>query len=258
MNTVVRKFILIAGCAVFMTSCGPKNERAHPLFKKAEHCVNNSEYQAAVNNYEKYLKVNPDSAVTHYKLAELYSDNLDKPFYAVFHFREFLKLKPNSPDRDIIQTWIEAGEKKFAKKISERDPSSITVKEIEKLQEYNEKYRDYLIKLKNQNAKLRKRLSGVVVLKTSRQINPSNNKTTEVSDHSDVLDESLLTDDIDLDIQQIYTVKQGDSLSQISREVYGSSKHYRIIFNANRDSMTTEASLKIGQKLKIPKLSTEN
>ena len=236
----------------FTVSCGSKNEKGHPLFIKAKHSENNGEYKKAVECYEKYLRVNPASAVTHYALAELYNDNIDDPFYAVYHFKEFLKLKPNSPDRDSIQSWIDAAEKKMADRILERDPESVSKEEVMKLKEYNEKYRNYLLKLKSRNAALRAKLNA-----------PSSPDNKEVSSNTSSEQPKLLaTKDshilFDSDgsavILRTYIVKAGDSLSKISREVYGSSKYYKVIFEANRATMKTEASLKIGQELKIPKL----
>ncbi|MCK4982196.1 MAG: LysM peptidoglycan-binding domain-containing protein [Victivallaceae bacterium] len=49
-----------------------------------------------------------------------------------------------------------------------------------------------------------------------------------------------------------YTVKKGDSLSSISRQFYGSSKYYKLIFDANSKIITSEKSLQPGQVLKIP------
>ena len=52
-----------------------------------------------------------------------------------------------------------------------------------------------------------------------------------------------------------YTVKKGDSLEKISLKFYKSRSKYRIIFQANRDKLTTpETILRIGWKLFIPSL----
>ena len=51
---------------------------------------------------------------------------------------------------------------------------------------------------------------------------------------------------------QTYTVKSGDTLSGISKELYGHANHYMDIFNANRDQLTDPDKIKPGQVLKIP------
>lgn len=54
--------------------------------------------------------------------------------------------------------------------------------------------------------------------------------------------------------ERTYTVERGDSLSSISRKFYGSSKYYKLIFEANRDIIPSEKALRPGQVLKIPRL----
>jgi nucleoid-associated protein YgaU len=51
---------------------------------------------------------------------------------------------------------------------------------------------------------------------------------------------------------RVYVVQEGDSLSRIAKEMYGDSRLASVIFEANRDQLTSEDAIKIGQKLKIP------
>jgi nucleoid-associated protein YgaU len=52
--------------------------------------------------------------------------------------------------------------------------------------------------------------------------------------------------------QVTYTVKSGDTLSQIAREFLGDAGAYMEIFNANRDQLSDPNLIKPGQVLKIP------
>ena len=49
-----------------------------------------------------------------------------------------------------------------------------------------------------------------------------------------------------------YTVKAGDSLSQISKEIYGNANEYMKIFEANRGLLSDPNKISPGQTLKIP------
>lgn len=49
-----------------------------------------------------------------------------------------------------------------------------------------------------------------------------------------------------------YTVKAGDTLSKISKELLGDANAYMGIFNANRDQLSDPDKIKPGQVLKIP------
>lgn len=50
----------------------------------------------------------------------------------------------------------------------------------------------------------------------------------------------------------VYVVQSGDTLSGISQKVFGTMKHADLIFQANRDRLTSPESLRIGQTLNIP------
>ena len=51
---------------------------------------------------------------------------------------------------------------------------------------------------------------------------------------------------------QTYTVKAGDSLSKIAKELFGDANAYNKIFEANRDQLSDPDKIKPGQVLKIP------
>ncbi|HTM37552.1 MAG TPA: LysM peptidoglycan-binding domain-containing protein [Terriglobales bacterium] len=52
--------------------------------------------------------------------------------------------------------------------------------------------------------------------------------------------------------QRTYTVKPGDSLFKISKELYGNANEYMKIFEANRDVLSDPNKISPGQTLKIP------
>jgi len=49
-----------------------------------------------------------------------------------------------------------------------------------------------------------------------------------------------------------YTVKSGDTLSKIAKEVYGDASSYNRIFEANRDNLNDPNKIFPGQELVIP------
>jgi nucleoid-associated protein YgaU len=48
------------------------------------------------------------------------------------------------------------------------------------------------------------------------------------------------------------TIHPGDDLSKIARRVYGKSSAWRLIYNANRDKLSSPRGLKVGTELQIP------
>jgi len=51
---------------------------------------------------------------------------------------------------------------------------------------------------------------------------------------------------------ETYTVKSGDTLSKISKELYGDSHEYMRIFYANRNTLKDPDKIQVGQQLTIP------
>ncbi len=51
---------------------------------------------------------------------------------------------------------------------------------------------------------------------------------------------------------QTYTVKSGDTLSKISKQLYGDSNEYMRIFYANRSTLKDPDKIQAGQELTIP------
>jgi nucleoid-associated protein YgaU len=54
--------------------------------------------------------------------------------------------------------------------------------------------------------------------------------------------------------KQFYTVKKGDYLSKIAKEVYGDAKKYPVIFEANKPMLKNPDLIYPGQVLLIPPL----
>lgn len=53
-----------------------------------------------------------------------------------------------------------------------------------------------------------------------------------------------------------YTVQSGDSLGRISQKVYGTTRHWRLILEANRDAIPDERRMRAGVELRIPPVET--
>src|SRR5436309_8436586 len=49
-----------------------------------------------------------------------------------------------------------------------------------------------------------------------------------------------------------YTVKAGDTLSKIAKEIYGNANEYNRIFEANQDKLQSPDKIQVGQVLVIP------
>lgn len=58
--------------------------------------------------------------------------------------------------------------------------------------------------------------------------------------------------------RRTYTVERGDSLSAISKRIYGKSKYWKEIFEANRDTIENPDLIYPGQNLNLPDIDTDD
>ncbi len=78
-----------------------------------EICRREKKYKKAEVYFKKAISLYPGYALAHYNLGILFDQALDKPELAVYHYREYLKLSPNAPDRIKVEKWIREAEKRF-------------------------------------------------------------------------------------------------------------------------------------------------
>ncbi|GAC1426400.1 MAG: peptidoglycan-binding protein LysM [Burkholderiaceae bacterium] len=70
--------------------------------------------------------------------------------------------------------------------------------------------------------------------------------------HSVEYVDDRITVDTPADEARYYTVKSGDTLSKISREMYGDANQYNTIFEANRPMLISADRIYPGQMLRVP------
>ena len=270
--------------AAFAIGCGQPNDKAHPIFRKAERLADEGKFAEAAKEYERYLDVNRDSPSTHYNLAEIYYDQLDDPLLAAYHFRRFLELEPDASDREAIQKWIEEAENRIAKRALKRSPDKFAANgDFAKYKEHERFYLEYIRRLRAQNAEFRRRIEDLRkggMAWSELPERPSGGEAVDAAAaESGFRDSSVWTptgrkrpyplkESVERKIKprsepasatasasvwKTYTVQPGDNLCKISKKFYGTTKRYKLIFEANKDVLKSESSLSIGQKLRIPR-----
>ncbi len=210
----------------------------HPIFIKAENLYNEGDTTEAYKYYEKYYQLNPKSAKAVYKLALISQDRGDY-IKAIYYYERYLSLDPHSGDKEAIQKWIDASRQSLIKEFSKEsrpviirpmDTSATNDSEIVALRKKNQELNKELLSLKENS-----------VLTDTSKDNPKPDSVQKQPQED-----------------RIYTVKEGDSLYKISREVYGSSKYYKQIIDANREKIKGNSSIRVGDKLSIPPLKNTN
>ena len=156
------------------------------------------------------------------------------PVAAIYHFRRFLLLQPNARESEMVEQMIVTAEREIIRKLP-GEPYDNYLESIE-LKEEN----DRLIReIADLRARLGSPLSPTVPLPDNLTIEPQRNlQTTQFVE--------------ELSVPETYVVQPGDSLYAISNKIYGDSSHVDSIYSANRDTLKSKNSLRVGQTLRLP------
>ena len=159
------------------------------------------------------------------------------PVAAIYHYRRFLQLSPESKEAATVEQLIVTAEREIIRKL----PGEPYVEHLEALG------------LREENNRLKRELSDMRVrlglpLETTDTVQSPSASTPSASPAVPLVPAKPP----EPSVPRTHVVQQGDSLYAISRKFYGDSAHIDLIFNANRDVLINKRSLKIGQKLRIP------
>ncbi|MBT4664959.1 MAG: LysM peptidoglycan-binding domain-containing protein [Opitutae bacterium] len=164
-------------------------------------------------------------------------DSRRDPVAAIYHYRRFLQLSPESKEAATVEQLIVTAEREIIRKL----PGEPYVEHLEALG------------LREENNRLKRELSDMRVrlglpLETTDTVQSPSASTPSASPAVPLVPAKPP----EPSVPRTHVVQQGDSLYAISRKFYGDSAHIDLIFNANRDVLINKRSLKIGQKLRIP------
>ena len=165
---------------------------------------------------------------------------LQDPLPAIYHFNQYIRMKPTSEQSNLVRQLIKTAEKQFMQQLPGRpmEPDALGGSDL------NAKLRN----LQLENEKLKRELADYNRTQKGLILPP---KTTG----DKPADKPATTEDGKPQRFRQYTVAKGDTLSGIARKIYGDASQTRIsaIYNANRDKMTSVNSLpKIGTVILLP------
>src|SRR3989440_5361863 len=210
--------VLFSGCDRMVTS---RNTR---LVKEADWKAAQGDYLWAINLYEAALDGTPQSAEVHFKLALLYDDKMNDPMHALHHFKRYLVLNPSGSHAVDVKDFMKRDEVALGTSLS--GDSVVT--------------RGEAARLRNENLNLHRQIDAgpakprpIADKSTSRHGDKEKAESKKTGSHT-------------------YTVKEGDTLTSISRRFYKTSKRWREIRDANEKKIDDPENLKAGLTLTIP------
>jgi len=222
-------------------------EKDHPAFERGKSLLKVGKNQEALDEFLAVTRRLTECPQSHLECGRLLLslDARKDPVAAIYHFRRYLLLEPNSRESSKVEQLIITAEREILRKLP------------------GEPYGDYLdsLKLKEENDRLTREIAdlrarlGIPVSKTSLPaVKPAakSNKPVPVLATPGNIPPIQTARPPGPTQMQTYVVQSGDSLYAISRKFYGDSSRIDLIFEANRDVMRSKNSLSVGQKLRIP------
>jgi len=149
----------LAGCLPSGTNWQEEQKEAHFLAGKAR--VRSLDFEGAVESYKKALEVNPRSASAHFELGWLYEERVRNPAAAIYHYEEYLRLRPQADNAGVVRQRIMTCKQELAKAVLPLPVAPGLQREFEQLAEENRRLREELARWQAQAASLSRPASNV-------------------------------------------------------------------------------------------------
>jgi LysM repeat protein len=236
--------VLLSGCSGRGVRPADDAELQHPLIRKAIARERAGDREGAVQHYREAVTRQPTLARAHLGLALL----LDQPggdhLLAIYHYTQYLTLRPQTEKRELIEDRIRMAKISFASAMF-KQPVSVAER-ISSLEAE-------VAKLKTENGNL------TAQLQQSRLLIAQLRSGGASAGGTAVRPAPLPTGDPPgprpAGLQpavRTYRVEPGDTLTRIAVKMYNDREKWRAIFEANRSTLREPNGVKVGQTLIIP------
>lgn len=231
--------LLLVGCDDGSRADSRTLDVDDPEFRQGQTFHKQGETRKALECFLKVIDNRKGAAESHLEAGRMYLE-LQDPLPAIYHFNQYIRMKPTSEQSNIVRQMIKTAEKQFMQQLPGRpmEPDALGGTDLNarlrSLQLENEK-------LKRELADYNRNQKGLVPPARTTGDKPA--------------EQPVATDDGKPPRFRQYTVVKGDTLTSIARKTYGEASASRIsgIYNANRDKMTSVNSLpKIGTVILLP------
>ena len=168
MKKRVLLFSSFAAAGLLLSACSDYvgKEKSHPLYVKAAKEKSAGEYKEAARCYEEFLLICPKSSRTHHELGNLYSDHLNDPLRAVYHYRKWMEMNPDDKTNyEDVRLLAETAQKNLFKKLQEEYKDSAEAKqaaeELQKLKDHLAQAQNSLKQSEEQNQQMKTKLQEI-------------------------------------------------------------------------------------------------
>lgn len=256
---------VVAGFACGCERSGPATDAEagrEANYQRAKKFYEQHDFQAAAEFYKRALVANPEFANAHLEMGLLCDDKLGDPISAIYHYRRYLELRPDSEKRQLVSDFIERAKLSLAAKLPQSplvDPSDLTRLQNEKAALLQEN-----AQLRTQIAELEKATSAV---KSATAVPPTATDSVAAtvsvpvtiaqpaSAPPTIMAAAPITppaETTESSRTRVHVVQKGDTLYSLALRYYGTRSAWERIYQANRSGLPSRDQLKVGQQLVIP------
>ncbi len=286
----------LAGLLVFgLAACSDSEhvnsatEVDEPNYREGQALLKSGRKQEALSAFLKVVdKRGDDAPESHLEIGLLNLQHTNDPLSAIYHFKKYLALRPNSPQAPLVKQRIDAATREFARMLPAQpldgQPQRVDlVAALDRLKQENDSLKQELANLKGarNTPAPEPAIDLPQVSTTAAPANPSappafsfnvdtvptvrTRPTTPAPARTSPPTTPRVTP---APVQSSpapavvaapppaaarkHVVRPGDSLSKISMQYYGNRTRVHDIFAANRNVMKSETDLKVGMQIKLP------
>lgn len=241
---LISLLIVSAGCGG--DSMEVLSEKQEKYFIRGDRYNREGNYREALSAFLKVIEKREDAAESHLEAGNLFLTHIKDPISAIYHFRKYLELRPDSQQAEFVRQLIDTAKKEFARTLAGH-PFENDIDRLDLLELVNQ--------LKLDNRRLREQLNAVGDRQTTtgESVEGEEAAGETITSPEPARDSQPATDANDVETRPaFYTIQPSDNLSRISAKVYGTPDRWMDIFQANRDKLSNPDDLRVGVELKIP------
>jgi tetratricopeptide (TPR) repeat protein len=232
-------------------------------YQRARKLAEQQDFQGSAEFYKRALSVNPDFAAAHLELGLLCDDKLSDPIAAIYHYRRFLELRPDSGKKQLVEDFIERAKLSLAARLPQApivDPGELSRLQSEKTALLQEN-----AMLRTRVAELQKAASTAetIVTTPATPVTSSPAPVATVATAGPTLASGIIMASAPMALTtepsapesprvRVYVVQKGDTLQSLALRYYGARAGWEKIYQANRSGLPSKDQLKVGQQLVIP------
>lgn len=218
---------LAVGCDDTGRTGAPSLDVEDPDFKQGQIFHKQGETRRALECFLKVIDSRKNAAESHLEAGRMHLD-LSEPLPAIYHFNQYVRLKPGSQQAPMVKQMIRTAEKQYMKQLPGQPMEPDATGSVD----LNARLRA----LQMENDRLKKELSEYTRLRPSDPAPSAPQPTAPTAAGPG----------------RTYTVVAGDNPTRISMKMYGNGSRANDIIKANRDKVPNPQSLKPGMVLVIP------